>query len=137
MRFDVVKEAHTEITEGPDDGVYCYGLYMEGARWDHDEQFMRVSKPGEMYGELPVIHFTPEVGHKCAPGFYECPVYKTSERKGVLSTTGMSTNYVISVVSLAVAWHRRRGVAVHIVAVAVARPAPTHPAPPPTNPPPP
>ena len=103
MRFDVVKEAHTEITEGPDDGVYCYGLYMEGARWDHDEQFMRVSRPGEMYGELPVIHFTPEVGHKCAPGFYECPVYKTSERKGVLSTTGMSTNYVISVVSLAVA----------------------------------
>lgn len=50
-----------------------------------------------MYDLLPAIHFKPAVGHKQAPGTYECPVYKTAVRKGVLSTTGMSTNYVVPI----------------------------------------
>ena len=31
-----MKEQQEEIAEGPEDGVYIFGLYLEGARWDHD-----------------------------------------------------------------------------------------------------
>lgn len=78
-------------------GVFVFGLYLEGARWDSDTWLLADSLPGRMYDLLPAIHFKPAVGHKQAPSTYECPVYKTAVRKGVLSTTGMSTNYVVPV----------------------------------------
>ncbi len=86
-----------EIKVGPDDGVYIYGLYLEGARFDEERGLMQESFPGIMYNLLPVIHFQPAVNHKQFPNTYACPVYKTAVRKGVLSTTGMSTNYVVPI----------------------------------------
>ena len=85
------------ITEGPEDGVIIFGLYMEGARFDHETWKVADSTPGRMYDLLPAIYFKPAVNHKQAPNTYACPVYKTAVRKGVLSTTGMSTNYVVPI----------------------------------------
>ncbi|KAG2381746.1 hypothetical protein C9374_006130 [Naegleria lovaniensis] len=86
-----------EIEEGPEDGVYVYGLYLNGAKWNKDKETLEESDNGEMNVKLPVIHFLPEKNHKTSPKCYECPLYKTSERKGKLSSLGQSTNFVISV----------------------------------------
>jgi dynein heavy chain len=34
-----------EVTERPDKGVYCYGLYFEGARWNKTTHMIDDSKP--------------------------------------------------------------------------------------------
>jgi len=50
-----------------------------------------------MYDTLPVIHFVPAENYKRDKANYECPLYKTAVRAGVLSTTGQSTNFVVAV----------------------------------------
>eukprot|EP00746_Dinoflagellata_sp_MGD_P065943 gnl/MRDRNA2_/MRDRNA2_27403_c0_seq1.p1 gnl/MRDRNA2_/MRDRNA2_27403_c0~~gnl/MRDRNA2_/MRDRNA2_27403_c0_seq1.p1 ORF type:complete len:868 (-),score=166.51 gnl/MRDRNA2_/MRDRNA2_27403_c0_seq1:73-2433(-) len=75
-------------------GCYIHGLYMEGAQWV-DTEIME-SAPKVLFTAIPVIFFDPVV-MSSAPAQrnqYECPTYKTSARKGVLSTTGHSTNFV-------------------------------------------
>ncbi len=41
-----------------------------------------------MYYLMPVIHFNPVKEITTKSNDYKCPVYKTSVRAGVLSTTG-------------------------------------------------
>lgn len=52
---------------------------------------------GELYPPLPVIRLVPTVYLDETSLRYNCPLYKTAIRAGVLSTTGHSTNFVISV----------------------------------------
>jgi len=46
---------------------------------------------------MPIIHFKPQEDYKPDPEDYQAPLYKTSERAGVLSTTGQSTNFIVNV----------------------------------------
>jgi len=46
---------------------------------------------------MPVVWFIPKEDYKPDPDEYQAPLYKTSQRAGVLSTTGQSTNYVLNV----------------------------------------
>jgi dynein heavy chain len=97
FKHEVLIMKHEEIDQGPEDGVYCSGMWLEGARFDEGQKMLQPSRPGEMYTELPPVHFLPVSGHTPDVRNYLCPVYKTAERKGVLSTTGMSTNFVVAV----------------------------------------
>lgn len=71
------------MTEAPQDGCYIRGLYMEGARWDNDNQLVNESKAKELFSEVPVIWLIPAVNRlQPTTGIYVCPVYKTLTRAG-------------------------------------------------------
>jgi dynein heavy chain len=53
------EENPSEVEESPEDGVYVYGLYMDGARWDRDSQVVADQFPSEMYNKMPLIWFKP------------------------------------------------------------------------------
>ena len=50
-----------------------------------------------MQGVLPAMHMMPKAHVVPNKADYSAPLYKTSIRAGVLSTTGHSTNFVIAV----------------------------------------
>uniref|UniRef100_A0A8C9Z1S3 Dynein axonemal heavy chain 3 n=1 Tax=Sander lucioperca TaxID=283035 RepID=A0A8C9Z1S3_SANLU len=88
----------THIDEKPEDGAYVKGLYMEGARWDRENMVIGESLPKILFDSLPIIKLKPgEMAKFKHENIYVCPVYKTSARRGTLSTTGHSTNYVLSI----------------------------------------
>jgi len=59
-----------------------------------EEQHHRI-----LYNPMPIIWFKPTRRSEidATTKRYQCPMYKTSERRGQLSTTGHSTNYVLTV----------------------------------------
>jgi dynein heavy chain len=53
--------------------------------------------PSKMVETMPIIHFKPMEDYRPDSDEYQAPLYKTSKRAGVLSTTGQSTNYILNV----------------------------------------
>jgi dynein heavy chain len=70
---------------------------MDGAAFDNENLCMAEAAPAANWQMLPVVLFLPVANHVPDPANYACPLYKTSTRSGQLSTTGMSTNYVLNV----------------------------------------
>lgn len=83
--------------EVPEDGVLIHGLFMEACRWDDEQQQLADPLPGQMHSAMPVLHMLPAANFDVPQNHYVAPLYKTSARAGVLSTTGHSTNFVVAV----------------------------------------
>ncbi|NXR07945.1 DYH3 protein, partial [Semnornis frantzii] len=97
FEFEVMQQEQA-MQQKPADGAYIRGLYLEGARWDRQSLLLGESLPKILHDPLPIIWLKPgESSSFLHTNIYSCPVYKTSARRGVLSTTGHSTNYVLSV----------------------------------------
>jgi dynein heavy chain len=93
--FEVLRVADEDAV-APEDGVHVTGMYLEGCRWDRDTYSLAECEPKVMFTKCPMVWFKP-----CKPcdfsksQTYDAPIYKTSERRGVLMTTGHSTNHVL------------------------------------------
>ncbi|CEG43665.1 axonemal dynein heavy chain [Plasmopara halstedii] len=122
----VLSQSSSDLTQAAEDGAYVDGLFLEGARWDGEYHALVESRPRELYVSFPILHLLPKARDQIEPiqdtdpkgtaHVYLCPVYKTSKRQGTLSTTGHSTNFVMSVRLPMSVEHRqkhwiRRGVA--------------------------
>ncbi|KAM6407469.1 LOW QUALITY PROTEIN: dynein axonemal heavy chain 3 [Rhynochetos jubatus] len=97
FEFEVMKQEHT-MEKMPEDRAYVRGLFLEGGRWDKELLVTGESLPRILYDSLPIIWLKHrESSRVLHANIYSCPVYKTSARRGVLSTTGHSANYVLSI----------------------------------------
>lgn len=91
-------ESKYDLTKPPPDGVYVFGLFVEGCRWCTDKEALEESMPKVLYTEMRSIWILPKKSADIDYGHaYKCPVYKTAKRFGTLSTTGHSTNFVLYV----------------------------------------
>jgi dynein heavy chain len=94
--FDFEMLPRTEYTNKPKDGVYTYGLFLEGAIWDKKNKTLIESLPKQLYSPAPLIWFKPARKDDLdVYEWYSCPVYKTSDRRGILATTGHSSNFIM------------------------------------------
>lgn len=96
LGFDFSVLPTEDEDEAPEDGVYCYGMFVDGARWDRKQGILEEMAPKVLWDAMPIVWFVPKEKDQIVPGKrYKCPLYRTSERKGTLATTGHSTNYVL------------------------------------------
>jgi dynein heavy chain len=81
--FPVLNQPADSITAHPKEGAYIRGMYLEGARWDHDRGCLTEPLPMELYCPMPIVHFKPaESKKKQGKGVYVCPLYMYPVRTG-------------------------------------------------------
>ena len=76
-------------------GAYVNGLFLEGARYDRKTGQLAESKPKIFFDKMPIIWICPAKHDelKQMPS-YTAPVYKTTERRGVLSSVAPGGNFI-------------------------------------------
>ncbi|XP_062828664.1 dynein axonemal heavy chain 14 isoform X3 [Anolis carolinensis] len=90
-----------------ENGIRMFGLYIDGACWSPITESLEELELHERFHALPDILFLPQkMDHNSRCHYleeeavlliYECPLYRTPQRSGMLSSTGVSTNFITAV----------------------------------------
>ncbi|XP_032373614.1 dynein heavy chain 5, axonemal isoform X2 [Etheostoma spectabile] len=80
---EVTRWMKDDITQPPAEGVYVYGLYLEGAGWDRRNCKLIDSKPKVLFETMPVIRMYAENNGVKDSRLYSCPIYKKPVRTDI------------------------------------------------------
>lgn len=73
----------TALLTAPSEGIYIYGMYLEGCAWDSGVQELCESRPKVLTEPAPVVWLKPmQLTEFSSFPHFSCPVYRTAERKG-------------------------------------------------------
>uniref|UniRef100_A0AAG5D7L6 AAA+ ATPase domain-containing protein n=1 Tax=Anopheles atroparvus TaxID=41427 RepID=A0AAG5D7L6_ANOAO len=81
LHNDVTQMLTEDCKAPPPEGVYVYGLFLDGAGWDRRHVRLQEATNKVLYSPMPVIHVY--AINSTAPKdakLYECPVYKKANR---------------------------------------------------------
>ena len=96
VAFDFSFMKEESFDKQPPKGVYTTGLFFDGARWNKEKGLIDDPLPKVLFSPAPIIWMEPKETKSLSEfQHYKCPVYRTSERWGILATTGHSTNFVL------------------------------------------
>ena len=72
------------LREAAAEGVYVYGLYLDGCAWSGKENKLVDSEPKKLFAPLPVLHVTGvQANNKRSTGVYAAPTYTIKRRTGL------------------------------------------------------
>jgi len=94
--FDFECLPEGEYSVKPDDGAYVNGMFLDGCKWSYATMTLTESDPKVLFTPHAYMIFNPVVmAERGSFPHYSCPLYRTAERRGVLATTGHSSNFVL------------------------------------------
>ncbi|XP_077760288.1 dynein axonemal heavy chain 8 isoform X1 [Canis aureus] len=94
---EVLRQTKEEIASPPAEGVYIYGLYMDGAGWDRRNGKLTESTPKVLFTQLPALHiFAINSTAPKDPKLYVCPIYKKPRRTDLTFITVVYLRTVLS-----------------------------------------
>ena len=81
LHNEVLKQYKDDVTVAPEEGVYIYGLFLDGAGWDRRNCRLTEAPNKVLFTPMPIVHmYAINSTSGKDPKLYCCPVYKKPHR---------------------------------------------------------